>query len=498
MGPYDPTQEGDDAYRYQLAYMAYALGLAQFHCTPAYRELYRDTIAKLIQKMMRWEVWGYWELTSRGSKVMDPELTKLGDGWIDPVMRQNVMYSGHQLMMVSLYEMLDRDGRYDAEGSLTFQFRPVLRGLGPEDFPYDHGKLAGSIFTEFERNKFMGCECEPNSIFVYCNQFPMLGFLHYDHVHGTDLATRSIPKFREAWMQRSSLFRRDPGAELPVFYLVKQDEIIDEKANTNKEAVTSVSWGSVMHAWARDYVETVYPRARDRTLRRMPDGRLGVQMAGHHEKYEAYQNNPGHHSVDPMMLGVHIFGTLALSAAEMGDQETLAGMLRYADTYMNPTWQSGGFHYPRNDDLSSDAYTTALVGNALLGAARLCPQNGFWEMYNNPWNDKELHQPQLCDISYPNVLVSEAFFDQDRAALVLTLQPGDKPTSAEAFSVHGLGLSQRHRIEIDDRPALEIGPDEPSVEAGDVQVAVDHGAATLKFIMDLREERRLIVRPVPN
>ena len=88
MGPYDPTQEGDDAYRYQLAYMAYALGLAQYHRTPAYRELYRDTMAKLIEKMMRWEVWGYWELASRGSKVIDPELTELVEGWIDPVIRQ--------------------------------------------------------------------------------------------------------------------------------------------------------------------------------------------------------------------------------------------------------------------------------------------------------------------------------------------------------------------------------------------------------------------------
>mgnify|MGYP003408934663 FL=1 len=135
MGPYDPSQEGDDAYRYQLAYMTYALSLAQYHHTPAYRELWRDTMARLIGKMMRWEVWGYWELTSRGSKVLDPDMNALGEGWIDPVIRQNVMYSGHLLMMVGLYDMFYRDGRFDAPGSLTFQFRPVFRGMGPEDFP---------------------------------------------------------------------------------------------------------------------------------------------------------------------------------------------------------------------------------------------------------------------------------------------------------------------------------------------------------------------------
>ncbi len=103
------------------------------------------------------------------------------------------MYSGHLPMMLGLYEMFYRDGRFDAPGSLTFQFHPVFRGMGPEDFSCDHDKLAEVIFAEFERNDFIGCECEPNGIFVYCNQFAILGFMHYDHTHGTDLAARTVP-----------------------------------------------------------------------------------------------------------------------------------------------------------------------------------------------------------------------------------------------------------------------------------------------------------------
>jgi hypothetical protein len=33
--------------------MTYALSLTQYHHTPAYRELWRDTIGRLIGKMMR-------------------------------------------------------------------------------------------------------------------------------------------------------------------------------------------------------------------------------------------------------------------------------------------------------------------------------------------------------------------------------------------------------------------------------------------------------------
>jgi len=158
-GRFDLSQEG------AVAYMTYALSLTQYHHTPAYRELSSDTISRLIGKMMRWEVWGYWE-------------NAMGEGWIDPVISQNVMYSGHLLMMVGFYDMFYRDGRFDAPGSLTFQFRPVFRGIGPENFPYSHGKLAEVVFAEFERNDFIGCEFEPNGIFVCCNQFPIIGFMH--------------------------------------------------------------------------------------------------------------------------------------------------------------------------------------------------------------------------------------------------------------------------------------------------------------------------------
>lgn len=497
MGPYDPTQEGDDTYRYQLAYMTYTLGLAQYHHTPAYRELYRDTMARLIEKMMRYDVWGYWELSSRGSKAMDPDITELDAGRIDPVIRQNVMYSGHLLMMISLYEMLYRDGRYDADGALTFRFRPVQRGFGPEDFPYDHHKLTEAIFGEFERNEFMGCECEPNGIFVYCNQFPMLGFMHYDHVHGTDFAERSIPRFREHWKRRSDLFQTSLDAKLPVFYRIKQDEVINEPRENNGESVTSVSWGAVMHVWAKEYVESVYPRSRDRILRKLPDGTLGVRMDRHVRKYEDYQVNPGHHSIDPMMLGVHLFGTLALAAAEVGDQETLQGMLQYADDHMRPTWNKGGLFYPRNDDLGDDAYTTAVVGNALVAGARLCPRDGFWSMYNEPWSEEVLHQPQLCDVSYPDVLVNEATFDEDSQSLVATLAPGDG-CERKTVSVSGLDLSRRHRVELEDGPDLEVGATDRSAEAEGLQVALDQGSEKLKVTLDLSRERRFVVRQVPH
>ncbi len=498
MGPYDPTQEGDDAYRYQLAYMAYTLSLAQYHHTPAYRELHRDTMARLIEKMMRWEVWGYWELASRGGKVLDPDLTELRDGWIDPVMRQNVMYSGHLLMMVGLYEMLYRDGRFDAEGSLTFEFRPVFRGMGPEDFPYDHGRLVRAIFGEFERNDFIGCECEPNAIFVNCNQFAVLGFIHYDRTHDTDLAARAMPAFRDRWMARSNLFGNDPDADLPIFYRVRQDDFVYEDSEDNNESISAIAWAAVMHAWAREYVEMVYTRGRDQVLRPMPDGTLGVRLAGYLQKHRDYLANPGPHATDPMMLGVHTFGTMALAAAEVGDRETLDGMLAFADTHMRPTWKNGGLYYPRNDDLGSNGYTTARVGNALVAGARLCPKDGLWNMYNHAWGEAELRRPQLCDVRYPEVLVREAAYDDGGATLRLALVPGDGRNDRQSFSVTNLDLSCTHTVTVDDRPPLTIGPNRSETSADDVRTAVDARSSRLRVTMSLPRERRVVVSTAPS
>lgn len=493
MGPYDPSQEGDDAYRYQLAYMSYAVSLAQYHHTPAYRELWRDTMARLIGKMMRWEVWGYWELTSRGSKVLDPDLNGLREGWIDPVIRQNVMYSGHLLMMVGLYEMFYRDGRFDSSGSLTFQFRPVFRGMGPEDFPYDHGKLAEVIFAEFERNDFIGCECEPNGIFVYCNQFPILGFMHYDHTHGTDLAARTVPQFKDRWQRRSTMFGADPNADLPMLFRKRQNDFIYEESEDNNEGITAVAWASVMHTWAPDYVEMVYPRARDQILRRMEDGTLGVNLAGYFAKYKEYQRNPGHHATDPMMVGVHIFGTLALAAAEVGDKATLDGLLAYADRYLAPNWKNGGFFYPRNDDLSSTGYTTALVGNALVAAARLCPRDGFRHMYDRPWDAAMLSAPELCEVEFPAVLVRTAFHPGDGTLLRAVLAPGRAGAERQMVAFRGLDLTRDVLVRVDGTDLL-LTPGMEEEATGDLVLRADRAAGVLRLTLMLNRDRQIDIR----
>jgi hypothetical protein len=69
--------------------------------------------------------------------------------------------------------MLFNDRRFDYEGSIVFDWNPLFFGMGPERFIYTRSTLQKTIPKEMERENWMGVCCEPNMIFIICNQFPV-------------------------------------------------------------------------------------------------------------------------------------------------------------------------------------------------------------------------------------------------------------------------------------------------------------------------------------
>ena len=173
MAGFEPLQELFDAYRYQLSVMAYATGLAHFHRLPAARSMFKRLLDQIMHKMLLRDVWGYWWNASLSGDVIDPGRTELRKPWADPIIKENIMYSGHLLMMTSMYAMLFDDDKYEKPGSLTFVWGPLLWTIGKEKFEYDNRSVQAAILAEMERSKWIGVCCEPNLIFVVCNQFPV-------------------------------------------------------------------------------------------------------------------------------------------------------------------------------------------------------------------------------------------------------------------------------------------------------------------------------------
>lgn len=167
-------QEFDDAIRYQLATMCYAAGAAHFHRLPALRGPFKVLLRQMIHKMLRREVWNYWFSSSVGSKRFDPSMTELRTPWADPVKEENIMYSGHLLLMTSLYAMLFDDDEFEKEGGIVLDWNALFMGLGPEKYVYTNRSLQEVIFKQMEANGWVGVCCEPNAVFVVCNQFPVI------------------------------------------------------------------------------------------------------------------------------------------------------------------------------------------------------------------------------------------------------------------------------------------------------------------------------------
>ena len=210
-------------YRYQLALMAYAMALTHYHHLPAAPGVFKHTFDRLVGKMMLHDVWADWLGLSPSGPNFDSTLTAPRAFNWNPVSHENIMYSGHLNAMVALYSWFFEDDKYDEVGSITFesplgQFwrkqsqhwdptlitarAPDAAWLSENVAEYSLQSLNDTIYWQNVANGFMGVACEPNSVFVICNQFPLIGFRFQDFRKGTNVAEELARSYKAAWARR--------------------------------------------------------------------------------------------------------------------------------------------------------------------------------------------------------------------------------------------------------------------------------------------------------
>jgi hypothetical protein len=412
MGGLEEGQEGLESYRYQLGYMAYALALAQYHKTPAYREFYQRALDNLIQKMVRRDVWYYWEHTSKG-------IGQRGLGWIDPVVEKNIMYSGHLINMVELYQMLYRDARYDKPKAIQFKWEWVMEKLNA--FDYDGNKLAGALHKQFMENPTHMIECEVGLVFPVCNQHPLLGLMLYDHNHGTNLAGPVKDLMMKTFNDKGLL---DPKTQdFMQFYILEQQKPMGPPSAGNNACV-----GMVMHAWKPELIENLY---RIHVKK--------VQVAGNGTAKVEADNT----------VGVSSAPAFAGYAKEMGDEKTAQNLIGWMESNCSPMWIDNKYVYPRNDEKK----ITALF-NVMAAIAELNIKNGIWAMYNQPWKESYFAQPFISGVDHPKAVVKQAYYDSGKDVLAVTLVPGEKSILNTSFAVNQLERTKVYSIK---KNGLPIG-----------------------------------------
>ncbi|KAE8453320.1 hypothetical protein EG329_011387 [Mollisiaceae sp. DMI_Dod_QoI] len=455
MGSQEPGQEWDTAYRYQLATMTYASGAAHYHHLPAMRSVFKKLIMQLINKMLRREVWGYWYLTSQSGIFADPDLKELRKPWADPVCKENIMYSGHLFLMVSLYTMLFNDDHFDQPESIVFDWNPLFFGMGRERYTYTRASLQDTIIKEMERGKWIGVCCEPNMVFVICNQFPLIAMRYNDAVNGTHVVDDVLVKYKAAWAKKgmfskNGMFRR--------WYAVNQDAVFDS------DDISHSAWTMAFMPWNYDQVQSMYPSVASGILHKV-DNRINLHAPVVTNAIHDIVAKEGGDVDSPSIIArartmtagqrpsnkqylSPTFGYIAQWFSEIAGSPDLDALLRHADTYLKPSWNSGGLYYPRSkqddawDGEGNFTFGDSYTGNAGIGYARLNVKNGQKKMWDHPWTKEILeNRPWIDGIDLAqNVDCLRGKWDEEEKAMLATFRTWNGQTVAVKPIVKSLPL----------------------------------------------------------
>lgn len=430
--------------RFQLAFSTYAL-YAMARRTPAYRAPYLAAIEKLVEKMLRPEVWAYWfqgavrslpVLTSgevvaeRKPGAVEVLHSRLGMASSaippDPCREGNVQYSGHLACMLGFYELLAGSSRYDEPG---FVLAAEARGQRYE-FPYTHSSLAARIHEQMAQNYFHGVCCEPGRAYAACNNHACISNVLHDRLHGTNYA--AVNEGWGEWVREKMLTGRGPlplpapNGLLSVAFMPDLHLPIPVSFNLTD------AWGlAFMAAWRPEPVREIYPRFRKRLKRQGQS--LKLNSVGPNEKFEI--------STEGLNTGFAL-----LLAREMGDGETAHRLQRYADEFLEPVQDERGFYY---------AVRPAPYVTALFALARALPEEGGGLSSLLQWRP-DFKAPYLAKVSSSDIYVKQAE-NIEGEGLVIGL--AGKAGAGVELKFENCEWPQHIRLN-----RIEIAPDAPNVE----------------------------------
>lgn len=420
-GPYDHMGGGIGPALYKVVPHCYfAMALAYYNRLPAAPGFFRPTSDRLIAQMLDKEVWGYWRLMSTSSKEYDPDLKTERAGWSDPVLKENIMYSGRLAMMLGLHSVLFNDDTYEKRDSIVLDWDVPFSG-GPTKFKYSLDSLNERIYSQLVESGFLGIPCEPNCVFVVCNQYGLIALRLRDIRKGTKVAEEATARFKEAWEKKGWI---DGNGHLVALYQPNQDFVVPLKS-----PLWDFYAATYMSAWMPDFVRSHYPSWSKYAYRIGPNATLSPWPAKLIPAVKtAIDSGAPLSAIDVrgIKLGdINDIGQMLALVAEIGDTRARDGMLAHLDQYCNPTWEKGGLFYPRNDqDWDADGNMVRMdpwTGSAGAAHARLTTENGLWNVYNKPWGAIHFAAPALIEVN-EDIDVLRASFVPSKRALVLTVK----------------------------------------------------------------------------
>lgn len=95
--------------------------------------------------------------------------------------------------MIALYESVTGNYTFSQDG---WQFEWGADTEFPDPIPYTTSLLMANIFAQTTAYDIAGVPCEPDSIFIICNSFPMNAFLLHDSLHASNFSVNAVSNWQ--------------------------------------------------------------------------------------------------------------------------------------------------------------------------------------------------------------------------------------------------------------------------------------------------------------
>jgi hypothetical protein len=396
------------ALRYQLAFATYALAVMSQR-TPAYRAPYTEAMQAAIERMLDVAVWGYWRTAEPASGSAAGSVSSSGHVAVllsphqrvpagppsDPIVRDNLQYSGHLSTMLGLYEKVTGDTRYDR----PFTLGDTGSGVS---YTYTHTEVAERIYKQMRDNPFGGVCCEPGMAYVPCNNYALASNTLHDTLHGTDYS-----EVNGGWLRtvRRKMVLHGPAVRGVFGASYMKDLHVATPVAFN----FTDAWGlAFLLPFDRALVKKLYSKFR-RKVERVGAEWAYVGSSSVSEKMEI--------SDVPINTG---FGMIL--ARGMGDARLADAFHRYATTHFDAGWEGTRYFYsgaPRT------LHATALY---TLAASIEPGGEGFTRLFRDTPDPAASSYPYLERVLDPSgrVGVCQAEYDAAERTLQIGLrQVGD-------------------------------------------------------------------------
>ncbi|MFQ6113556.1 MAG: hypothetical protein ACE5NG_05635, partial [bacterium] len=359
-----------------------------------------------------------------------------------PVYEMNVMYSGHLANMIGLYEWLFDDHKYDKPGS--------IRLVWDEDtvFEYDHASLVERLYGQMRDNPYHSIACEPQQVFIMCNDHAALSLMLLDATHGTQLSEVN----RDFLMNLDHLFHGNDGSfNYPYYYRLD--------VTLPLHLAVGDGWAlALMHPFARERVRQMYPAFKKRHLRWNQDSTAKVR--GNMIEFMDIGD------YRPTNASQVSFGLLL--ASEVGDSEFAEGLWNYAVKKYRSTRTDGTLYFRK----------ASLLLNSVFLLGRINEADGLWRLYNWGWPDSHFHEPRVESVNLDKVLVVRAHYSKENG-LTIGLKPRQPGTTQAKVSIANLVPGLSHTLLRNGKPVETFRT----------------SSGTYSFVSKLSEEALFRVKP---